>query len=64
MKPVYCFICRAIVKHPNQWKIIELRIGVVVITTEQLHSTKPELRFCGGSNPARSMGEICDSEDL
>ena len=23
-----------------------------VITTEQLHSTKSELRFCAGSNPA------------
>ena len=26
--------------------------GVVVITTAQLHSTKPELRFCTGSNSA------------
>ena len=25
---------------------------VVVITTAQLHLTKPELRFCAGSNPA------------
>ena len=25
---------------------------VVIITTAQLHSTKPELRFCTGSNPA------------
>ena len=24
------------------------RHGVVVINTAQLHSTKPELRFCGG----------------
>ena len=38
--------------------------GVVVITTAQLHSTKPELRFCAGSNPARDMSEICDGEDL
>ena len=30
--------------------------GVVVITTAQLHSTKPELRFCAGSNPARRAG--------
>ena len=30
--------------------------GVVVITTAQLHSTKPELRFCAGSNPARGPG--------
>ena len=38
--------------------------GVVVITTAQLQSSKPELRFCAGSNPARGMSEICDGEDL
>ena len=38
--------------------------GVVVITTAQLHSTKPELRLCTGSNPACGMSEICDGEDL
>ena len=37
---------------------------VVVITTAQLHSTKPELRFCAGSNPARGVSEIRDGEDL
>ena len=40
------------------------RHGVVVITTVQLHSTKPELRFCTGSNPAHGLSEICDGEDL
>ena len=40
------------------------RRGVVVITTAQLHSTKPELRFCAGSNPARGVSEIHDGEDL
>ena len=41
------------------------RRGVVVITTTQLHSTKPELRFCAGSNPARGgVSEIRDGEDL
>ena len=34
------------------------RHGVVVITTAQLHSTKTELRFCAGSNPARGVSEI------
>ena len=34
------------------------------ITTPQLHSTKPELRFCAGSNPARNVSEIRDGEDL
>ena len=38
--------------------------GVVVITTAQLHSTKSELRFCAGSNPARGVSEIRDGEDL
>ena len=38
--------------------------GVVVITTAQLHSTQPELRFCAGSNPARGVSEIHDGEDL
>ena len=40
------------------------RRGVVLITTAQLHSTKPELRFCAGSNPARGVSEIRDGENL
>ena len=36
----------------------------VVITTAQLHSTKSELRFCAGLNPARGVSEILDGEDL
>ena len=39
-------------------------IGVVVITTAQLHLLKPEHRFCAGSNPARGVSEIRDGEDL
>ena len=38
--------------------------GVVVITTAQLHSAKPELRLCTGSNPAHGVSEIHDGEDL
>ena len=38
--------------------------GVVGITTAQLHSTKPELRFCTGSNPACDVSEIHNGEDL
>ena len=45
-------------------KYISLRRGVVVMTTAQLHSTKPELRFCAGSNPARGVLEIRDGVDL
>ena len=37
---------------------------VVVITTVQLHSTKPKTRFCTGSNPACSVSEICNGKDL
>ena len=40
------------------------RRDVLVITTAQSHSTKLELRFCAGSNPARGMSEIRDGEDL
>ena len=40
------------------------RRGVVVITTAQLHSTKPGLKFCAGSNPACGVSEIRDGEDL
>ena len=38
--------------------------GVMVISTAQLHSTKPELRFCAGSNTARGVSEIPESDDL
>ena len=44
--------------------IVLWRRGVVVITTAQLYSTKPVLRFCAGSNPARGVLEIRDGEDL
>ena len=33
-------------------------IKVVDITTTQLHSTKPDLRFCAVSNPAQVVLEI------
>ena len=36
----------------------------MIITTVQLHSTKPECRFCAGSNPACSVFETRDDEDL
>ena len=37
----------------GHWRISHW--GVVVITTAKLHSNNPELRFCAGSSPARSM---------
>ena len=44
--------------------VILWRRGVVVITTAQLYSTKPELTFCAGSNPAHGVSEIWDGDDL
>ena len=35
----------------------------MIITTAQVHSTKPELRFCAGSYPARGVSEIRDGEE-
>ena len=32
----------------------------MVINTAQLHSIKPERRFCAGSNPALGVSEIRD----
>ena len=40
------------------------RRGVVVITTAQLHSTNPELRFFAGSNPACGVSEIRNRDDI
>ena len=40
------------------------RRGVVVMATAKLYATKSELRFCAGSNPARSMSEFRDGGDL
>ena len=43
-----------------QWS----RCNVVVVTTTQLYSTKLELWFGEGSNPASGMSKICDVENL
>ena len=44
--------------------VVMWRRGIVVITTVQRHSTKPELRLCAVSNPARDVSEIRDDGDL
>ena len=49
---------------PQLLKSPVVATGAVVITTVQLHSTKPELRFCAGKNPACGMSEIRNDEDL
>ena len=45
-------------------KLLRWRRGVAVITAGYLHSTKPKLRFCAGSNPACGLSKIRDGEDL
>ena len=40
---------------------ITKRCGVEVITTSQLHSSKPELRFCVDINTARGEVKISDN---
>ena len=40
------------------------RISVFRITTTQLHSTNPELKFCASSIPVYGMLDICDSKNL
>ena len=53
------------VRDTNEHLIINQIIGgVVVITTAQLHSTKPKLQFCASSNAARGLSEICNGKDL
>ena len=39
-------------------------VGVVVISTAQLHAIKPDVRFCGSSNPALHVLEVCCGENL
>ena len=39
-------------------------LGIAVILTAQLHSSKPELVFYTGSNPARGVSKIRDGENL
>ena len=45
-------------------KFLRWRREVVVITKAQLYSTKSQLRFCAGSNPARGVSDICNSENI
>ena len=58
----YFYISSKNLKWKQQIPELFWRHDAVVITTAQLHSTKPELRFCPGSNPARSVLEIRDDE--
>ena len=44
--------------------LISELVWILANCTAPLHSTKPELRFCAGSNPVPGMSEIRDDEDL
>ena len=54
----FCLILLHLYIH--SFKSLMWRHGAVVITAAQLPSTKSELRFCAGSNPACEVSEICD----
>ena len=61
---IMLFVSYSLILFNKPSVIFGIFCGVVVITTAQLHSTKPELRFCTGSNSARGVSEICNGEDL
>ena len=44
--------------------VTKWRRGVAVTTSAQVHSNKPELRFCAGLSPAHGEWEIRDGEHL
>ena len=56
--------CSERLKKQNLPSLVYKRARGDVIAIFKLHSTKPELRFIAGSNPARSVSEISDGEDL
>ena len=56
--------CKNLIAKPSCYKNPEKLSSIDLIATAQLHSTKPELRFCAGSNPACGASEICNGEDL
>ena len=43
---------------------IHMKHKSFVFCKDQPHSTKPELRFCAGSNPTRGVSEIPNDGDL
>ena len=51
-------------KQLNLPSLVYKRARGDVMEIFKLHSTKPELRFCAGSSPPRSVLEISDGEDL
>ena len=63
-KLLYCVIF-ILIKIKPLYDIYDIwRRSAVVITTAQIHSAKPKLKFCAGLNPASGMSESCDDDDL
>ena len=58
----YCVRLREVNFKAND--VAPWRRSDMVLATAQLHSTKSELRFCAGWNPARGVLEIRGIEDL
>ena len=58
----WVFHFRIFLKFSFLWHV--LCCGLVVISTAQLHSTKPELWFCADSVPAFVVLENCDCKNL
>ena len=56
--------CRRFSNFAKSFNVAPWCRSVVVFTTAQLHSIKPELRFCAGSKPAWGVSEIRNGEDL
>ena len=49
----------------SRWDIVASRCNCYhYCTNSQIHSPKPEIKFCAGSNPARGVLKIRDGEDL
>ena len=55
--------CKAKINQLSQLNQYQWHLCVMVITTAQLHSKKPELKFCVSSNPACCVSEILDGEN-
>ena len=63
-KGVFLHFLKDFISFSVKQSTAQLHSTAQLITTAQLHSTKPELRLCAGSSPARGVSEIRDGEDL
>ena len=54
--------CEQVTRNLSVW-ILSAASGAVGITTAELYSAKPELRFCACSNPAHHISEMVRISD-